>query len=436
MTRIGKVYHLASVLAFHVRPSPFVSNSRYAQHPVVDIAAMASSRSDQESSSSLSDNNHKASLISSYLVDMTTQNGAHAWSLTPIDEVVSENHEEEDVEINLSSGATSWKALHSTDRRQSTAPATLTSHLDGNTIDIKVVSSVEEENEKGLLFVLPRVLAQFTAAGQGGDDTEQRWNIVIHSETSKTEELKGVSLSGVEGIHALYSVDPAMEIVDMTDWKGGVLGMVPRNLVHSLNILHRGIGLTCSKDAAFSELYVHRRTDFKRIFPSLYDMFVGGVSLSGEDPKLTAAREVAEELGLSRALLLDENSNEEQPNHEALSDPLFTCVVCTSYNRCVVTVFQYTIQDPSAETISWQEEEVSWGEFVPYNLVEAAADLSIQRLVSKKEWPGTLPAIQSKWKGSKSPENDAYQNKDWTSWDFVPDGLLVWEAWLQWRASR
>lgn len=49
-------------------------------------------------------------------------------------------------------------------------------------------------------------------------------------------------------------------------------------------------------------VYVHRRTSTKRIFPSLYDMFVGGVSTRGEQSRLTAAREVAEELGLTRGL--------------------------------------------------------------------------------------------------------------------------------------
>merc|ERR1712194_483132 len=158
-------------------------------------------------------------------------------------------------------------------------------------------------------------------------------------------------------------------------------------------------------------------------------MFVGGVSLSGEDSKLTAAREVAEELGLSRAL-----DDQGPPNHDALLDPLFTCVVCTSYNRCVVTVFQYTVRDPSVETVSWQEEEVAWGDFVPYEIVEAASDLSIQRLVSKEEWPGMLPAIQSKRKGG-IPPNEGYDHDEWATWDFVPDGLLVWEAWLRWRQA-
>ena len=50
-----------------------------------------------------------------------------------------------------------------------------------------------------------------------------------------------------------------------------------------------------------------------------------------ENVQLTALRELEEELGLSRI--------------DALSKPLFKCIVCTSYNRCVVTCFRYVFDD-------------------------------------------------------------------------------------------
>ena len=148
-------------------------------------------------------------------------------------------------------------------------------------------------------------------------------------------------------------------------------------------------------------------------------MFVGGVSLADEPPELTARREVAEELGLSRAL---NDSN-------ALSDPILVCTVCTAYNRCVVTLFTYTMESKE-ETVTWQEEEVDWGNLVPYPIIVPAADRSIQRFADAKKWPGSYPPIQSDRKGSK-PDDVAYENEVWAEWDFVPDGLLVWEAWLK-----
>lgn len=218
-----------------------------------------------------------------------------------------------------------------------------------------------------------------------------------------------------------------IEISEMVNEKGEPLGMVPRNLVHKANLLHRGIGMVVAKDqpiltpgcATFPELYVHRRTDTKRIFPSLYDMFVGGVSTAREDSKMTAEREVAEELGLERALT----------DPTMLSGPLFDCTICTSYNRCVVTVFCCTFQS-NQDSVTWQEEEVAWGDFVTYDTIVASADLSIQRLVEKSEWPGRLPTrIKERLTESqRGGDNDA-----WKSWDYVPDGLLVWEAWLNWQ---
>jgi 8-oxo-dGTP pyrophosphatase MutT (NUDIX family) len=219
------------------------------------------------------------------------------------------------------------------------------------------------------------------------------------------------------------------EIVEMVDRTGTALGRVPRRLVHRHNLLHRGVGVFVTADrfvdvdpseeaaagrCAQPDVYVHRRTSTKRIFPSLYDMFVGGVSLAGESGSATALREVAEELGLDG-------------NPARIIGPILTCVVCTSYNRCVVDLFCYAT-DRDTESVRWQEEEVSWGSFVPYQVVAAAADRSIQRLAEDGRWPGRIPPVQSRRNSGAPIENDS----DWKSWDMVPDGLLVWEAWLRW----
>jgi 8-oxo-dGTP pyrophosphatase MutT (NUDIX family) len=222
----------------------------------------------------------------------------------------------------------------------------------------------------------------------------------------------------------------SIEMSDMVDSSGDVIGSLPRILVHKLNILHRGVGIVvCDNEHITKSLsapiidnipiYCHRRTETKRIFPNLYDMFVGGVSISGEDAILTASREVAEELGLGKALKCIESSSKDT---SPLSDPLFKCTICTSYNRCVVTVFTYKYLS-SEESIRWQEEEVSWGDFVPYQTVEKAAMLSIKRLIENGKWPGSGDDYEvTQIKSSSQADN----------WDFVPDGLLVWVAWLQW----
>jgi 8-oxo-dGTP pyrophosphatase MutT (NUDIX family) len=291
---------------------------------------------------------------------------------------------------------------------------------------LSITSSGGHENiDEDLLDVLKRVFVQWNANQISSDDN--KWFVSGVS----NQEIFVDDLASEEGVGKLFSdiwdESSSFEWVEMVTGTGDVLGKVPRPLVHSFNLLHRGIGLFVTKDRPmglssgdkFPSLYTHRRSATKRIFPSLYDMFVGGVSLADEEPELTARREVAEELGLSRAIT----------DLSALSDPILTCVVCTAYNRCVVTLFSYAM-NTQEETVAWQEEEVDWGNFVPYEIIVAAADRSIQRFANGKTWPGTYPPIQSALKGSK-PEDVSYESEDWTEWDFVPDGLLVWEAWLK-----
>ena len=222
----------------------------------------------------------------------------------------------------------------------------------------------------------------------------------------------------------------SLEMSEMVSSSGNKLGVVPRPIVHKLNLLHRGIGMVVCKgrhithdipDETLPEVYCHQRTESKRVFPSLFDMFVGGVSTAGEDAILTASREIAEELGLLRAL--------NDPSGDALTGPLFKCTVCTSYNRCVVTMFTYRCMND--EIIKWQEEEVQWGGWVSYRDIESSATLSINRLKDRGNWPGSGIGTDN-----TMLEIDRASGFEGETWDYVPDGLLVWEAWVRWRKAE
>lgn len=259
-----------------------------------------------------------------------------------------------------------------------------------------------------------------------------------NEENTSLNEIQQKIASNLFGLEDGISI----ELVDMVDSNGDPLAIVPRKIVHTFNILHRGIGMVVCKDEHIGPethkrsditnnvpmVYCHRRTDTKRIFPSLYDMFIGGVSVTGEESTLTAAREVAEELGLKRALetieeKLDAGMDLDIKEEDILRGPLFKCTVCTGYNRCVVTMFTYCI-DVEKETFKWQEEEVAWGDYVPYNVVKKAGNLSINRLKEQGTWPGEYSELAT----IEVDDPEA----DWATWDFVPDGLLVWEAWEKW----
>ena len=303
---------------------------------------------------------------------------------------------------------------------------TLTAMVQDETVKITLEDPTALDIDEALISIISRIMVQWAVDKQGS--LSKLVSIQLPNEDSITTE----NLLTKDGVLALFqpligSIDN-VELSEMVDQNGEPLGMVPRKLVHKVNLLHRGIGMVVTKDQSilrpgctnFPDLYTHRRTDSKRIFPSLYDMFVGGVSTAKEDPKTTAAREVAEELGLERAL----------SDPTMLSGPLFDCTVCTSYNRCVVTVFCCSF-DSTKDTVAWQKEEVAWGDFVSYDTIVTSADLSIQRLIEKNAWPGTIPIDMEK----RLTESKEYERGDHASknWDYVPDGLLVWEAWLEWQ---
>lgn len=418
-----------------------------------------------------------ATLVGDYLVQISTMSPSSstgetcAWRLYPIKDVVAAfftgSNDEERIWTNgteatevLSFGLSSI----SVERLSGLIPrAEILGFpaIDSNSFESKTIFSEETnpENEKDLLSLLRILQAQWIAGLQntqqqqqpkqkqneeslgktdgGDDDQNSRWRISMDSLLSQE------GISGLFRKADLLDGDGSnMEWVEMMSGSSQIVGRLPRSFVHKFNVLHRGIGAFVTKDrpidisslstssskSSMPDLYVHRRAADKRIFPSMYDMFVGGVSLAGEDSELTAQREIAEELGLSAALSTPLAAS-------SGGKPILTCLICTAYNRCLVDLFQYAM-DTNDETVKWQEEEVAWGDFVDYNVITASADLSMQRAASEGTWPGPCPPIQSELRGIL-PEDDvdssesAMVDGDWKEWDYVPDGLLVWKAWLE-----
>ncbi|MGW8763768.1 NUDIX domain-containing protein [Streptomyces sp. NPDC055815] len=89
----------------------------------------------------------------------------------------------------------------------------------------------------------------------------------------------------------------AEEIVDVVDDNDRVVGQAPRGEVHARGLTHRCVFIRV-RDAE-GRTFVHRRTATKLSYPSLYDMFVGGVVGAGESYDEAALREAEEELGVS-----------------------------------------------------------------------------------------------------------------------------------------
>ncbi|MFI5888196.1 NUDIX hydrolase [Streptomyces sp. NPDC051554] len=92
-------------------------------------------------------------------------------------------------------------------------------------------------------------------------------------------------------------MNPADEILDIVDEHDRVVGQSPRGEAYTQRLRHRAVFIQ-TRDA-HGRVFVHRRTPTKLVFPSLYDMFVGGVVGAGESYDEAALREAEEELGVS-----------------------------------------------------------------------------------------------------------------------------------------
>ncbi|MFF7182339.1 NUDIX domain-containing protein [Streptomyces sp. NPDC008121] len=88
----------------------------------------------------------------------------------------------------------------------------------------------------------------------------------------------------------------ADEVLDVVDESDRVVGQAPRGEVYARGLIHRCVFVRV-RDAE-GRTFIHRRTPGKLLFPSMYDMFVGGVVGAGESYDAAALREAEEELGV------------------------------------------------------------------------------------------------------------------------------------------
>jgi alkylated DNA nucleotide flippase Atl1/isopentenyldiphosphate isomerase len=144
-------------------------------------------------------------------------------------------------------------------------------------------------------------------------------------------------------LRALFDV----EMLELVDLENNIVGIAPRPLIRGQNLLHRGVGILCWNSQG--ELYVHQRTAIKDVFPSCYDMMVGGALEAGEEYATAALREVQEEYGVGDV------------TPEFLLETLYD----GPKNRSFIQLFQVTWDGP----ITWQEEEICWGRWMPFEEV-------------------------------------------------------------------
>ncbi|MDI3418924.1 NUDIX hydrolase [Streptomyces luteolus] len=165
----------------------------------------------------------------------------------------------------------------------------------------------------------------------------------------------------------------ADEILDIVDEQDRVVGTAPRGEAYAKGLRHRCVFIL-ARDAK-DRVFVHRRTPTKLVFPSMYDMFVGGVVGAGEAYDTAALREAEEELGVS-----------------GLPQPL--------------PLFKFL----------YERDEHTWWSYV----YEVRCELPVSPQVEEVEWHAFLP------------EDDLQRRLG--EWEWVPDGLAAYERLRAWRA--
>ena len=139
-------------------------------------------------------------------------------------------------------------------------------------------------------------------------------------------------------------MSPGDELVPLYDDAGLPSGeVVTRREVRARNLRHAATAVVVRNSAG--EVYVHRRTDTKDVFPGFHDFAAGGVLQVGEDPYDAAVREAEEELGVRGVALTSLGEGDYADENTRYHGFCFTCV----YDG----------------PITWQPEEVAWGAWVP-----------------------------------------------------------------------
>ncbi|MGR3932564.1 NUDIX domain-containing protein [Streptomyces sp. BRA346] len=167
----------------------------------------------------------------------------------------------------------------------------------------------------------------------------------------------------------------ADELLDIVDEQDRVISQARRGDATALRLRHR-CAFILVRDAE-GRVFVHRRTDRKLVFPSLYDMFVGGVVAAGESYDEAALREAEEELGVQGL---------------PAPVPLFSFLYDTPEHTWWSRVYEVRCDLPVAP----QADEIAWHAFL--------TDDELERRL--------------------------------TEWEWVPDGAEAYRRLQEWRRER
>lgn len=153
-----------------------------------------------------------------------------------------------------------------------------------------------------------------------------------------------------------------LDLIDLVDEAGRVVGTAPRSECHSHPLLaHRAVHVFVRNSGG--EIFLQKRSRTKRIQPGRWDTSVGGHLATGETYEDAAARELLEELGVDIA---------DAGGPRALGrlhDYVWRCPVETEHVR----TFELAHEGP----FTLQPEEIDEGRFWTEDELRAAAGTGV-----------------------------------------------------------
>jgi isopentenyldiphosphate isomerase len=105
----------------------------------------------------------------------------------------------------------------------------------------------------------------------------------------------------ISALEAAHRAASDLEIVAWVDRDDQLLGGLPRQQLRERGLIGRGTFILLFNSAG--ELCVHQRTLSKALYPGFWDVAAGGMVAVDESYAESAARELAEELGVSGVAL-------------------------------------------------------------------------------------------------------------------------------------
>jgi 8-oxo-dGTP pyrophosphatase MutT (NUDIX family) len=174
--------------------------------------------------------------------------------------------------------------------------------------------------------------------------------VVVSSLSLSDARRTGVRLPPGSNEHPLKASEEHVAVVDEQNRPAG---SATREEMRRRCLIHRASYVLVFNSRG--ELFLHKRTDTKDVYPGCYDVAAGGVVLRGESYEEAAEREVGEELGVQGASLC----------------PLFDFFHEDRGNRVWGRVFSCRWDGP----VTLQAEEVAWGAFVPVGRVLTLAEM-------------------------------------------------------------